>query len=264
MLRAAARRLDKRWRMEQLQRDGNAIVHGDSTTDAAYASVLGGDRCQLVHADPPYCLLTRRNKRGQRRDPKRAKINHEAVTRYENIRAYRRFTRAWMELACGHLDESGHAIVWTNFLGRGPIQQVAAELGLCFHGEYQWAKLTRKGQGNEIMARLYEVALIFGRHPAAALRPSDRCPPRHMVSGYDVEGEAGDWDNHPNHKPFTVLEPLLRHYTAPGERVLEPFSGSGSTAAACVLLGRRVSAIELRAHWASVSQERLVDALGRL
>lgn len=247
--------------MSLLTRNGHAITQGDATTDEAYAAVLGGGRCRLVHADPPYCLLTRRNKRGQLRDPKRAKINHEAVTRYENTRAYAAFTRAWMQRAVARLDAHGHAIVWTNFLGRAPIRRVASDLGLHHHGEYCWAKLTRKGQGNEQLARLYEVAIIFGRDPQPVLGPADPLPPRHMISHYDVEGEAGDWEDHPNHKPFTVLEPLLRHYTRPGERVLEPFSGSGSTAAACVKLERLAAAIELRPHWAALSQRRLVAML---
>ena len=250
-------------KMKPVRRDGNAVICGDSTSDASYREALDGEPCHLVFADPPYCLLTRRNKRGQQRGLKRAKINHEAVTRYENLRAYRSFTRAWLSRACSHLSASGHAIVWTNFLGQQPIRDVAQELALHDHGVYQWAKLTRKGQGNEVMARLYEVALIFGRRPAPVLALEDASPPRHLISYYDVEGEAGDWDSHPNHKPFTVLEPLLRYYTRPGDRVLEPFSGSGSTAAACVRLRRQVSAIELRPHWASTSQRRLLAGIER-
>ena len=249
--------------MPLVRRDGHAIVCGDSTLDQAYSAVIESGSCQLVFADPPYCLLTRRNRRGQRRDLKRAKINHEAVTRYENLRAYRGFTRAWFARACKHLDASGHAIVWTNFLGQQPIRDVAQGLGLHEHGVYQWAKLTQKVQGNEVMARLYEVALIFGRQPASEHGLEDTSPPRHMISHYDVEGEAEEWNNHPNHKPFTVLEPLLRYYTRPGQRVLDPFSGSGSTAAACVQLGRRVSAIELRPHWAETSQRRLLASISR-
>ena len=86
---------------------------------------------------------------------------------------------------------------------------------------------------------------------------ADRLPPRHHISGYDDDGEASDWEHHPNHKPFSLLEPLIRAYSRPGDIVLEPFSGSGSTAAATVRLGRRARAIELRAKWAGVSGQRL-------
>jgi site-specific DNA-methyltransferase (adenine-specific) len=251
----AHRRLDGQ--MPRANIDENIVLHGDSRRASSYEAVLGRASVPLLHADPPYCLLVRRNKRGQAREPKRAKINHAAVSRFEDVSAYRAFTRTWLLPAAARLTDDGHAIIWTNLLGRPPIREVAAEAGLAFHGEFQWAKLGKQGNAGEKLARLYEVALIFGRTPAPALRPGDACPPRFFISGFDVEGEAGRWEHHPNHKPFSVLEPLLRGYSQPGDRVLEPFSGSGSTAAACVQLGRKVSAIELRETWAKVSRERL-------
>jgi DNA modification methylase len=242
--------------------DGNIVQQADSRRASSYAAVLGEDRVPLLHADPPYCLLVRRGKKGQKRDPKKAKINHSAVTRYEDVAAYRRFTRAWLLPAADRVAEGGHAVIWTNLLGRQPITDVAEEAGLVPHGHFLWAKLGKKGNVGEQVARLYEVALVFGRGPAPELEPGDLAPPRHHISGYDDDGEAGDWEHHPNHKPMSLLAPILRYYTRPGERVLEPFSGSGSTAAAAVKLGRKVSALELRETWARVSGERLRGAGG--
>jgi site-specific DNA-methyltransferase (adenine-specific) len=240
--------------------DGNIVLQGDSRRPSSYMAVLGDALVPLLHADPPYCLLVRRNKRGQERDPKHAKVNHAAVSRFEDVKAYRDFTRAWLLPAAARIHPTGHAIIWTNLLGCPPIVEIAAEAGLTHHGEFQWAKLGKDGNSGERLARLYEIALIFGRRGATPLAPGDPSPPRSFISGFDVEGEAGRWEHHPNHKPFSVLEPLLRGYSRPGERVLEPFSGSGSTAAACARLGRKVSAIELRETWARVSGERLLAA----
>lgn len=248
--------------MQRTEVDENIVLQGDSRRPSSYVAVLGDSPVPLLHADPPYCLLVRRNKRGQAREPKKAKVNHAAVSRFADVTAYRDFTRAWLLPAAARLTEDGHAIIWTNLLGRPPIQEVAADAGLVFHGEFQWAKLGRQGNAGEKIARLYELALIFGRQPAPTLGPEDPCPQRFFISGFDVEGEAGRWDHHPNHKPFSLLEPLLRGYSRPGDRVLEPFSGSGSTAAACVQLGRKVSAIELRETWAKVSGARLREAAG--
>lgn len=250
--------------MHRTQAGPHVVQQGDSRVPSTYRSVLGaavGDpperRPTLLHADPPYCLLVRRNKRGQKRDPKRAKINHEAVSRYEDLKAYRRFTRAWLTPALGCLEPGGTALVWTNLLGREPIVREAAALGWQHVDTVLWAKLGKQHNAGERLARLYEVALVFSREPPAPLAPGDPCPPRHLISGYDDDGEAGDWAHHPNHKPFSILEPLIRYYSRPGDRVLEPFSGSGSTAAACVRLGRLASAIELRATWAQVGGRRL-------
>ena len=144
------------------------------------------------------------------------------------------------------------------------IRDVALSAGFVEHGTFLWAKLGKGGNAGEQLARLYEVALIFGRTAAPELTEAGLLPPRHHISGYDDDGEASHWEHHPNHKPFSLLEPLIRAYSQPGDVVLEPFSGSGSTAAAAVRLGRRARAIELRAKWAGVSGQRLqAETVGR-
>ncbi|PZU44294.1 MAG: DNA methylase [Sphingomonas sp.] len=50
---------------------------------------------------------------------------------------------------------------------------------------------------------------------------------------------------HPTQKPIEALAPLIEAFTQPGELVLDPFSGSGSTLAAAQQLGRDWTGIEL-------------------
>ncbi|RWR27219.1 DNA methylase [Sinirhodobacter populi] len=50
---------------------------------------------------------------------------------------------------------------------------------------------------------------------------------------------------HPTQKPIEALRPLIEAFTKPGELVLDPFSGSGSTLAAAQQLGRDWTGIEL-------------------
>lgn len=238
----------------------HVVQQADSRLESSYRAVVAPGEAALLHADPPYCLLVRRNKKTQRRrDPKRgAKLARTDVRRFENIDDYGVFTERWLRPALGCVGRCGHAIIWTNLLGRAPIEQVAGASGFHLHGTYLWAKLGKKGNVGEQVARLYEVALIFGRQPVAPLSLDAPCPPRHHISGYDDDGETSHWEHHPNHKAFSVLEPLIRAYSAPGDIVVEPFSGSGSTVAACVRLGRVGRALELRQQWAQVSGERLV------
>ena len=240
-------------------------TQGDSTTEESYQKVMGERKAKLVLADPPYCLLVRRNKKtGQLRDQKKAKINHEAVRRFENVKDFRFFTKSWMEKALKYMHEDGIFIVWMNFLGKEPVKKVAKEIGLNhFWGEFQWAKLTSEKNTNEANARLYEVALIFSKKEKSTPLPDEPWHPTSVVTHYDEEGEAGDWENHPNHKPFSCIEPLIRTYSQPGDRILDPFTGSGSTPAAAIQLKREISGIELRDHWAETSQKRIRSLLGK-
>ena len=51
--------------------------------------------------------------------------------------------------------------------------------------------------------------------------------------------------NHPCSRPEQHLLWLVHHYTRPGQLVLDPFSGSGTTLYACARLGRRSIGIEI-------------------
>ena len=62
---------------------------------------------------------------------------------------------------------------------------------------------------------------------------------------------------HPTQKPIEALTPLIEAFTRPGELVLDPFCGSGSTLAAAQRAGRDWTGIEL-------SNEHYRTARGRL
>jgi len=62
---------------------------------------------------------------------------------------------------------------------------------------------------------------------------------------------------HPTQKPVEALAPLVRSFTLPGELVLDPFAGSGSSCAAALLAGRRYVGIELDAEYFNQATARL-------
>jgi site-specific DNA-methyltransferase (adenine-specific) len=231
---------------------------GDSLTAEAWQRALGGRRADALITDPPYCLLTRRRKGGDPRDPKDRKIERGPLRRFEDVREYRQFTRAWLEHAVTHLSPAAPMVIWTNLLGRAPIIEVARALGwAALRGEFTWAKRTREGNSGEELLRVVETALVFTREPGPPAAPGDAAVPWAAVAGYDDDGEAARWGSHPNHKPFGVLEPLVRSWTRPGQLVVDPFAGSGSIPAAALRLGRAVACIEREPEWAARVTARL-------
>jgi DNA modification methylase len=62
---------------------------------------------------------------------------------------------------------------------------------------------------------------------------------------------------HPTQKPVGALMPLIMAFSQIGDVVLDPFAGSGSTAAAAEMLGRHYIAIELSSEYAGIAQKRL-------
>lgn len=62
---------------------------------------------------------------------------------------------------------------------------------------------------------------------------------------------------HPTQKPVGALAPLIRSFSLPGELVLDPFAGSGSSCAAALLTGRKYLGMELDAEYFTHATARL-------
>ena len=62
---------------------------------------------------------------------------------------------------------------------------------------------------------------------------------------------------HPTQKPVQSLKPLISAFTKPGDVVLDPFCGSGSTLVAAQQLGRRSIGIELCKRYFDLAEHRL-------
>ncbi|PRI11339.1 DNA-methyltransferase [Leucobacter massiliensis] len=64
---------------------------------------------------------------------------------------------------------------------------------------------------------------------------------------------------YPTQKPLGVLRRIVQASSRPGDWVLDPFAGSGTTAAAAAALGRRFLAIDENEAAVSVMRERLAE-----
>ena len=60
---------------------------------------------------------------------------------------------------------------------------------------------------------------------------------------------------HPYEKPWEVTHHILQRAGRPGDLVLDPFSGSGSTRIACGKLGLRFAGCDVDEQWAETGAE---------
>ena len=73
------------------------------------------------------------------------------------------------------------------------------------------------------------------------------CPP--------VQSMAKNGRMHPNEKPVELLQRLIRK--TPGDTVLDPFMGSGTTGVACARLGRKFIGIEIEPRYFDIACKRI-------
>ncbi len=62
---------------------------------------------------------------------------------------------------------------------------------------------------------------------------------------------------HPTQKPVNMLEYILKGLSNPGDTILDPFVGSGSTLVACHRTGRKGIGYELNDEYFEMARDRL-------
>jgi hypothetical protein len=71
-------------------------------------------------------------------------------------------------------------------------------------------------------------------------------------------------NNHPTVKPTDLMRYLCRLVTPPGGLVLDPYTGSGSTAKAAALEGFRFTGFEIDPGYHAIAERRWLAAIGEL
>ena len=66
---------------------------------------------------------------------------------------------------------------------------------------------------------------------------------------------------HPTQKPLALLERIIIAATHPGDNILDPFMGSGTTGVAAVKLGSRFSGIDTDPAYCRLAEKRIKTVL---
>jgi DNA modification methylase len=96
--------------------------------------------------------------------------------------------------------------------------------------------------------------ILFAKHGDTSARPLASCL-KDWIGPY----APGTTTGHSAEKPVEVLRALVEQSSEVGELVVDPFTGSGSTGAAALSLGRRFFGAELDERWADVARVRLAE-----
>lgn len=162
--------------------------------------------------------------------------------------AYMNWTRWWMGLCRRVLNPGGILLAFTNHSMIVPTVDGMQQAGLMYRGIFVWHKPNHRPQLNR-----YTNACEF----AVWGTEGDRGPDGKPVKGFFSKSpRAMTHRSHQNEKPRELMDHLIS-ITRPGETILDPFMGSGSTLLSAVAARRKAIGIEASEEIYQIARRRL-------
>jgi DNA modification methylase len=155
----------------------------------------------------------------------------------------------WLPMAFAALRDDAQAYFMTNGRNIKAMQTAAEAVGFRLHTVLVWDK--RAALPNRYYQNVTEFALFMFKGRAFTI--SDPAS-KNLVSMFQRDQSA-----HPTEKPVPLMEMWVGNSTARGERVLDPFMGSGTTGVAAVKLGRKFTGIEIDPGYFDIACRRMLD-----
>ena len=231
---------------------------------------LGAGSVDLVFADPPYNLQLA----GELRRPNNSVVDavDDAWDRFASFADYDTFTRAWLAEARRVLKPTGSLWVIGTYHNIHRIGTALQDLGFWVLNDVVWRKTNpmpnfrgrRFTNAHETLiwcARSEKAkGYTFNYESMKALNEglqmrSDWLIP--LCTGHErLKDDAGQ-KAHPTQKPEALLHRVILATSKPGDVVLDPFFGTGTTGAVAKKLGRRYIGIEREQNYVAVAEERI-------
>jgi modification methylase len=245
--------------------EGGLILVGDCVEHMAR---LPAGSVDLVFADPPYNLQLK----GELHRPDHSRVDgvEEAWDRIGSFADYDRFTLAWLEAARRALKPDGTIWVIGSYHNIFRVGARLQDLGFWILNDVIWRKSNpmpnfrgrRFTNAHETLiwaARDDKSRHVFNHAAMKALNDdlqmrSDWLIP---ICGGGERLKQDGRKAHPTQKPEALLHRAILAASKPGDTVLDPFLGTGTTGAVAKRLGRRFIGIERDAGYAAIARERI-------
>jgi len=246
------------------------ILQGDCIAEMAS---LPDKSVDMIFADPPYNLQLG----GELFRPEGGKVDacDDDWDKFDSLSAYDHFTRQWLAEARRILKDTGTIWVIGSYHNIYRVGSLLQDADFWILNDIVWRKSnpmpnfrgTRFTNAHETLiwcAKDEKARYTFNYRAMKALNDdlqmrSDWVLP--ICSGGErVKGDDGN-KAHPTQKPEALLYRILLACTKPGDVVLDPFFGTGTTGAVAHRLGRRWIGIEREAAYVKVAKQRIRSTL---
>jgi len=221
---------------------GHRLFCGDSTVADSYDRLLDGAPVDMVFTDPPYNVNYANSAKDKMRGKDRAILNDNLGDGFYD------FLLAALTPTIAHCRGGIYVAMSSSELD--VLQAAFRAAGGKWSTFIIWAKNTFT-LGRADYQRQYE-PILYG-WPEGAQR--HWCGDRDQGDVWNIRKPQKN-DLHPTMKPVELVERAIRNSSRPGNMVLDPFGGSGTTLIAAEKSGRLARLIELDPKYVDVIVRR--------
>jgi DNA modification methylase len=225
------------------------LLCADSTEAASYDTLLGNERVAMIFQDPPYNVDYANTAKDKLRGTNRPILNDNLGDGFQD------FLLAAFKPALARCNGAVYVAMSSSELDT--LQAAFRAAGGKWSTFIIWAKNTFT-LGRSDYQRQYE-PILYGWPEGAT---------RHWCGDRD-QGDVWHFnkprvnDLHPTMKPVELVERAIRNSSRPGDVVLDPFGGSGTTLIAAEKSGRQARLIELDPKYVDVIVRRWQEWSGK-
>lgn len=258
----------------------NKILLGDCIEELARLPDASVD---MVFADPPYNLQLD----GDLLRPNNTVVDgvHQDWDKFNSFAAYDAFSRAWLAECQRVLKPNGAIWVIGSYHNIFRVGAALQDLGFWLQNDVIWRKTNPMPNfRGKRFTNAHETLIWAGRDQSARVTFNYES----MKASNDDLQMRSDWlfpicagperlkngegrKAHPTQKPEALLHRIILACSNPGDLILDPFFGTGTTGAVAKRLGRKWIGIERDEDYAAAAEKRIekvkpipADALGTL
>ena len=250
----------------------NRILVGDCLTEL---KKIPAGSVDLVFADPPYNLQLA----GELTRPDQSKVDavDDHWDKFASFAHYDRFSKAWLAECRRVLKPNGALWVIGSYHNIYRVGSLLQDLGFWILNDVVWRKTNPMPNFRGRRFTNAHETLIWAARDATSkytfhyesmkvfnddlqMRSDWTLP---LCTGNERLKNAGGYKLHPTQKPEALLHRVLLSSSNPGDIVLDPFFGTGTTGAVAKQLGRVFIGIEREEDYAEAAVARIA-ATGQL
>ena len=244
------------------------VIEGDCV---ARMNALPEGCADLVFADPPYNMQLR----GDLHRPDQSKVDavDDHWDQFESFAAYDRFTQEWLTAARRVLKDTGSIWVIGSYHNIFRVGSALQDLGFWILNDVIWRKTNPMPNfRGKRFTNAHETLIWATKNPKqqytfnyeAMKALNDELQMRSdwtlpICSGHERLKGADGQKAHSTQKPESLLHRVIAASTKPGDVILDPFYGSGTTGAVAKRLGRHFIGIEREKTYADVARARIAE-----